>query len=213
MAGNRRPGGRRRIALHRNGFRHPATTGRRRGASVYLRARYYDPATGQFLTRDPIAALTGSPYGYAGDNPLNLTDPTGFMVCAPDGPCGSTQAVDTRMANNPAAGPGLPSLQAPEPQAECPPTPSGCAPALPSGFPVPCSGPSPLQKLMGVVHAITGNPIVQVIVKAAGKVFTCLKGAGPVAVYGGASGCAEGVLSRGVGPPGSGFVAVQVLAA
>ncbi|MHB8735881.1 MAG: DUF6531 domain-containing protein, partial [Terriglobales bacterium] len=30
----------------------------------YLRARYYDPQTGQFLTRDPIEAQTRQPYSY-----------------------------------------------------------------------------------------------------------------------------------------------------
>jgi RHS repeat-associated protein len=44
----------------------------------YLRARVYDPATGQFLTRDPIEALTRQPYPYVFDNPLNLTDPSGL---------------------------------------------------------------------------------------------------------------------------------------
>jgi hypothetical protein len=38
--------------------------------AVNLRARYYDPTMGQFLSRDPLSALTRSPYGYAGDNPL-----------------------------------------------------------------------------------------------------------------------------------------------
>lgn len=47
---------------------------------TYLRARYYDPTTGQFLTRDPLAAITGSPYGYTAGNPLNGTDPSG-MFC------------------------------------------------------------------------------------------------------------------------------------
>jgi RHS repeat-associated protein len=44
----------------------------------YLRARYYDAATGQFLSRDPVAAKTGQPYSYVGDNPLNATDPSGL---------------------------------------------------------------------------------------------------------------------------------------
>jgi RHS repeat-associated protein len=44
---------------------------------VYLRARYYDPATGQFLTRDPLVDATLSPYGYANDDPVNAGDPTG----------------------------------------------------------------------------------------------------------------------------------------
>ena len=46
----------------------------------YLRARYYDPATGQFLTRDPIEPLTRSAYGYVGGNPLNGTDPSGLVA-------------------------------------------------------------------------------------------------------------------------------------
>jgi RHS repeat-associated protein len=46
----------------------------------YLRARYYDPGTAQFLTRDPLVALTVDPYGYAAGSPLNFTDPTGMSV-------------------------------------------------------------------------------------------------------------------------------------
>jgi RHS repeat-associated protein len=44
----------------------------------YLRARYYDPSTGQFLTRDPIASITQEPYSYASNNPINVTDLTGM---------------------------------------------------------------------------------------------------------------------------------------
>jgi RHS repeat-associated protein len=43
----------------------------------YLRARYYDPTTAQFLTRDPMVDTTRSPYGYVAGNPLNATDPSG----------------------------------------------------------------------------------------------------------------------------------------
>lgn len=46
----------------------------------YLRARYYDPATGQFLTRDPLVDQTGQPYAYADGNPTNNTDPTGNIA-------------------------------------------------------------------------------------------------------------------------------------
>lgn len=45
---------------------------------VYLRARYYDPVTAQFLTRDPLVDITGNPYGYTDGNPLQFTDPLGL---------------------------------------------------------------------------------------------------------------------------------------
>lgn len=44
---------------------------------VYLRARYYDPATAQFLTVDPLVSMTGTPYAYVVGNPLNDSDPSG----------------------------------------------------------------------------------------------------------------------------------------
>jgi RHS repeat-associated protein len=43
-----------------------------------LRARYYDPSTGQFLSRDPIEDTTLQPYAYAGNDPTNASDPTGL---------------------------------------------------------------------------------------------------------------------------------------
>ncbi|GIH97679.1 hypothetical protein Psi01_83090 [Planobispora siamensis] len=45
---------------------------------IYLRARDYDPATGQFLTIDPLVDATGQLYAYVGNNPLQLTDPAGL---------------------------------------------------------------------------------------------------------------------------------------
>jgi RHS repeat-associated protein len=51
----------------------------------YLRARYYDSATGRFLSRDPFPGLasmpgTQHPYGYALNNPTNFTDPSGKVL-------------------------------------------------------------------------------------------------------------------------------------
>jgi len=46
----------------------------------YLRARYYDPGSEQFLTVDPVAAATGQPYGYASGDPTNAIDPFGLCT-------------------------------------------------------------------------------------------------------------------------------------
>ncbi len=46
---------------------------------MYMRARYYDPETQQFISRDPSVWVTGQPYSYAGGNPVNATDPTGHF--------------------------------------------------------------------------------------------------------------------------------------
>ena len=48
----------------------------------YLRARYYNPATGRFLSRDPLDGNAKEPaslhkYLYANGDPVNAKDPTG----------------------------------------------------------------------------------------------------------------------------------------
>ncbi len=63
---------------------------------VYLRARFYDPATGQFLSQDPLVALTGQPYQYAANNPVNLTDPLGLCpACGTGGGSGGNSWWET----------------------------------------------------------------------------------------------------------------------
>jgi RHS repeat-associated protein len=66
----------------------------------YDRARYYDPQTGQFTSRDPLEEATREPYSYAGESPLNNTDPSGLCSWNPltgsfwtDGNCLSHNAV------------------------------------------------------------------------------------------------------------------------
>ena len=57
----------------------------------YLRARYMDPETGTFLSREPLARFpgwTGNPLGYAGGSPVGLVDPTGLVPVEGDGPGG-----------------------------------------------------------------------------------------------------------------------------
>ena len=51
----------------------------------YLRARYYDPATGSFISRDPVDGQSTAPqtqngYNYVSDNPINLADPLGLWT-------------------------------------------------------------------------------------------------------------------------------------
>ncbi len=48
----------------------------------YMRARWYEPKTGRFLSEDPLGISTGmNPYVYADDDPVNRRDPTG--LCPP----------------------------------------------------------------------------------------------------------------------------------
>jgi RHS repeat-associated protein len=84
-------------------------TGKEKDATglYYFNARYYDPETGRFITRDPYSWLPDDPrftstsqptvkwlinpqrfdrYSYAQNNPLRYTDPTGLSLecCDPD---------------------------------------------------------------------------------------------------------------------------------
>jgi RHS repeat-associated protein len=47
---------------------------------IYLRAREYDPTTGQFMSVDPKVAETREAYGYAKDDPSAFGDPSGDCV-------------------------------------------------------------------------------------------------------------------------------------
>lgn len=45
----------------------------------YLRARYYDPSTAQFISSDPLSLVTRHRYAYASGNPIDNVDPTGMF--------------------------------------------------------------------------------------------------------------------------------------
>ena len=50
---------------------------------LYMRNRYYDPATGQFTQTDPIGIAGGlNVYGFAAGDPVTYSDPYGLKVCA-----------------------------------------------------------------------------------------------------------------------------------
>ncbi len=64
---------------------------------THLGARQYDPATGRFISVDPILDLAGPQqthgYSYANNAPVAFSDPTG---CRPDGPVGGPDINDSR---------------------------------------------------------------------------------------------------------------------
>ncbi len=71
---------------------------------VVLVGRYYDPATGQFLSVDPLVESTQQPYQYSNDDPVNLKDPTGLWWCLAQGvsgpcPAGYTNSPPYGMSN------------------------------------------------------------------------------------------------------------------
>jgi RHS repeat-associated protein len=48
--------------------------------TYYMRARYYDPEAGRFISKDPIGLEGGiNMYAYVGGNPLNYVDPLGLF--------------------------------------------------------------------------------------------------------------------------------------
>jgi|GEM_PF-1000615 len=74
---------------------------------VYMQARYYDPVTGRFLSTDPNGIDEGNAfnfnrYGYANNNPLLFTDPTGRASQPPAWYSRALASVQ-RVLNSPAA--------------------------------------------------------------------------------------------------------------
>ncbi len=53
--------------------------------TIYLRARYYDPSLGRFITQDTYLGKANDPsslnyYTYCGNNPVNAWDPSGHII-------------------------------------------------------------------------------------------------------------------------------------
>jgi RHS repeat-associated protein len=74
---------------------------------TYLNARYYDPATAQFLSPDPIlnteAPTTHNPYTYSYANPTTYTDPSGLAKGGGPAYCGGNPSCIAAATNGGAA--------------------------------------------------------------------------------------------------------------
>ena len=76
---------------------------------VYMQARYYDAATGHFLSVDPVSPDAGNAfnfnrYAYASNNPIRNLDPTGKSTCA-DANCVHSTIDAVLPRNNPQSPP------------------------------------------------------------------------------------------------------------
>jgi RHS repeat-associated protein len=70
---------------------------------VYMQARYYDAATGHFLSVDPMSPEKGNTfrfnrYVYGNDNPIRNTDPTGKYSCSGGDNCADFEVGLARIA-------------------------------------------------------------------------------------------------------------------
>src|SRR5690606_8697737 len=69
---------------------------------VFMNARYYDPATGRFISQDPTGFAGGldNLYGYTGNDVVNRVDPTGEFWSFLIGPIIGLWAGATVLAHN-----------------------------------------------------------------------------------------------------------------
>ena len=127
-------------------------TGEQEDAStglVFLRARYYAPSVGVFVSKDPFkgwptAPYSQHPYQYGYSNPLNRTDPSGLnpacLLVIADGPLPIMDAVCLALLAGTIAGTApsgaSPSVELPGPNIPVRPT-------YPPGQPLPVPAPAP----------------------------------------------------------------------
>jgi RHS repeat-associated protein len=76
--------GRRRRSTRRLSCSHTTSTttgfSKSHAGRVFLNNRYLDPVLGRFVSVDPLIDLTRDAYGYARNNPISLSDPSGLCV-------------------------------------------------------------------------------------------------------------------------------------
>jgi RHS repeat-associated protein len=117
-----------------------------------LGAREYQPGTGSFISADPLLKPYDpqnlNAYAYSADNPSTYSDPSGAMLCDPDGKCGSVQAL-----NNYAKAQAGDASSKPR-GSSCPPTELTCVVPLP----LTSAGRTSYQKPGWVKHAPVTRP-------------------------------------------------------
>ena len=137
------------------------------GGLYYLRARFYDPEIGRFLTRDPLPgstlnAQTQNRYSYVGNNPVNRVDPRGLAWeggFSPPGPIPTPTLTPTPIPTPCPTYPiyALPPTPYPTPTPTPTPVPDGVVPApLPIPLPIPGIGVSDCEGWCGLTCASLG---------------------------------------------------------
>jgi len=71
-------GNQKKEAIDDNPFRYCAEYYDQETTFIYLRARYYDPSLGRFITQDPAKADGWNWYTYCTNNPIKYKDPSGL---------------------------------------------------------------------------------------------------------------------------------------
>jgi RHS repeat-associated protein len=121
-----------------------------------LGARQYQPGTGSFISPDPLLKpydpqnlnAYAYAYAYAYGNPSTYSDPSGAMLCDPDGKCGSRQALDKYASAQ--SGDANPRPKG----SSCPPTELTCVVPLP----LTNAGRTSHQKPAWIKHAPVTRP-------------------------------------------------------
>jgi RHS repeat-associated protein len=130
----------RRAALSAEHFRSVSPN---RTKFTYVINRYYDPTTDQFISVDPLAALTGQPYAFAGDDPVNSSDPLGDIATNQFGQgCGEVVS-DCNQASS-------------QEDADCPTSNPTCGSIPPQGPPT-AYGDTGGASLAAVVNPVAGD--------------------------------------------------------
>jgi RHS repeat-associated protein len=136
-----------------------------RSGLIYLRARYYDPATAQFISVDPMLDQTRGWYAYAGADPLDATDPSRLHLCDVDagGSCttgGSDTAGTTGLIAAPTSIGGGTDSGSVSSGAEPSPMPHPGDPAGAAGPTLPCGlsgGATELDSTLSRLNSLYGS--------------------------------------------------------